>query len=111
MLGLEYSVSECGGRPEQELQPGCEPGPREHKVESRRALKQVVVFSHVFKRECPVGIVENGRRCEREEESGDELAPVGPFHPEWLGPVMGSGIQNWASEDQGLSPFGWQSSS
>ena len=55
--------------------------------------------------------MENGRRCEREEESGNELAPVGPFHPGWLGPVLGSGIQNWASEDQGLSPFGWQSSS
>ena len=63
VLGLEYSVSECGGRPKQELQPRCEPGPREHKVKSWTDFKQVVMclFSQVFKRECPGGIVENGQ--------------------------------------------------
>lgn len=70
-------MSECGGRPEQELQPSCEPGPREHK--SRMDFKKVrMYFPMCLKETAQAALWRIDRKCEREEESGGKLAPVGP---------------------------------
>lgn len=72
-------MSECGGRPEQELQPRCEPGPREHKVKSRMDFKKVRMYFPMYLREtAQAALWRMDRKCEREEESGGKLAPVGP---------------------------------